>query len=320
MKKDDFNYILGILKKYAGWDLGEDKFFILDRKIYNFVREKGYATVEDLIAELRLGHKNLLWQVIEALTLSDTSFYRDYGVFQNFENHILPHIREANRGSKKLRIWSLGCSSGQETYSIAMAIRNKLKGVSDWDIKIIGTDLSTPSIAKAQKGIYSSFEVQMGLNARMIIDNFQQQENNQWQIRRELMNMVMFRRHNMLDEMIFPESFDIIFCRNVLRFFSEEAQQLMMNRIYHNQISGGFLYLGLGEKIAGMEEYYEPVNGMKCLYQGRIGIERRRSENVVKQASAGTDSEMPSFVRPDNLRPLASGPVRRVDPRGYDNK
>lgn len=319
MKKDDFEYILGLLKKYAGWSLGEDKYFIIDRKIYNFVREKGYPTVEDLVAELRMGQKPLLWKVIEALTLSDTCFYRDYNVFMNFENHILPHIREANRGSKKLRIWSLGCSSGQETYSIAIAIKNKLKAVGDWDIKIIGTDISTTSIAKAQKGLYSSFEVQMGLNARMIIDNFQP-EGNQWQIKREFMNMIEFRRYNMLDEMAFSEAFDIIFCRNVLRFFSEEAQRLMINHIYHNQISGGFLYLGVGEKVAGLDEYYEPVNGMKCLYQARIGVETHRlsADEVKKQASPNSD--MPSFVRPDNLRPLATGILRKVDPKGYDEK
>ncbi len=320
MKKDDFEYILSLLKKYAGWDLGEDKYFVIDRKIYNFVREKGYRSVEDLVAELRMGQKNLMWNVIEALTLSDTCFYRDYNVFMNFENYILPHIREANRGSKKLRIWSLGCSSGQETYSIAMAVKRKLKAVNDWDIKIIGTDISTGSIMKAQKGLYSSFEVQMGLSARMIIDNFQP-ERNQWQINRDLMDMVEFRRYNMLDEIAFSEDFDIIFCRNVLRFFAQDMQRLMINHIYHSQISGGFLYLGVGEKIAGMEEYFEPVNGMKCLYQGRIGIESHRmsAEEIKNQQEMKEIEEMPKFVRPENLRPLGTGTFRQVDPDKYGN-
>ena len=176
MKKDDFEYVLSLLKKYAGWELGEDKYFILDRKIYNFVREKNYSSVEDLIAELRLGQKTLLWQVIEALTLSDTCFYRDYKVFCGFENRILPYLRESNRGSRKIRIWSLGCSSGQETYSIAMSVKSRLFAASDWDVKIIGTDISTASVSKAQKGLYTQFEVQMGLNARMIINNFHQEK------------------------------------------------------------------------------------------------------------------------------------------------
>ena len=80
MKKSDFEYVLSLLRQYAGWDLSNDKYFIIDKKLYNFICEKGYASVEDLIAELKIGQKAMLWQVVEALTLSDTYFYRDYPV------------------------------------------------------------------------------------------------------------------------------------------------------------------------------------------------------------------------------------------------
>ena len=101
MRKSDYHYLLGLLKDNAGWDFDDDEYFIIDKKMYNFVREKGYASVEELIAELKMGQKALLWQVVEALALSETSFYRDYKVFKNFEDTILPHIRELNRGAKK---------------------------------------------------------------------------------------------------------------------------------------------------------------------------------------------------------------------------
>lgn len=100
MRKSDYHYLLGLLKDNAGWDFDDDEYFIIDKKMYNFVREKGYASVEELIAELKMGQKALLWQVVEALALSETSFYRDYKVFKNFEDTILPHIRELNRGAK----------------------------------------------------------------------------------------------------------------------------------------------------------------------------------------------------------------------------
>lgn len=103
MKKSDFEYVLSLLRQYAGWDLSNDKYFIIDKKLYNFICEKGYASVEDLIAELKIGQKAMLWQVVEALTLSDTYFYRDYPVFKAFENYLLPQLREINRSSKKLR-------------------------------------------------------------------------------------------------------------------------------------------------------------------------------------------------------------------------
>ncbi len=320
MKKSDFEYILGLLRKYAGWELSEDKYFVLDRKIYNFVREKNYSTVEDLIAELRMGQKTLLWQVIEALTLSDTCFFRDYKVFSGFENRILPHLREANRSARKLRVWSLGCSSGQETYSIAISIKNRLFAVSDWDIKIIGTDISTTSISKAQKGLYTSFEIQMGMNARTMIDNFHQ-DGDMWQVNRNIMEMVEFRRYNMLDDITFSDAFDIIFCRNVLRFFAPEIQSDMIRSIYKNQVPGGFLYLGMGENVVDLDKYYDPIRGMKCLYQAKLSvIKTETTSKTAQQAGESAPREapaMPKFVRPDNLKPLASGTLRKIDPGTY---
>ena len=320
MKKSDFEYILGLLRKYAGWELSEDKYFVLDRKIYNFVREKNYSTVEDLIAELRMGQKTLLWQVIEALTLSDTCFFRDYKVFSGFENRILPHLREANRSARKLRVWSLGCSSGQETYSIAISIKNRLFAVSDWDIKIIGTDISTTSISKAQKGLYTSFEIQMGMNARTMIDNFHQ-DGDMWQVNRNIMEMVEFRRYNMLDDITFSDAFDIIFCRNVLRFFAPEIQSDMIRSIYKNQVPGGFLYLGMGENVVELDQYYDPIRGMKCLYQAKLSvIKTETTPKTAQQARESVPREapaMPKFVRPDNLKPLASGTLRKIDPGTY---
>ena len=191
MKKSDFEYVLSLLRQYAGWDLSNDKYFIIDKKLYNFICEKGYASVEDLIAELKIGQKAMLWQVVEALTLSDTYFYRDYPVFKAFENYLLPQLREINRSSKKLRIWSLGCSTGQEAYSIAMAVKHKLLGIKDWNVNIIGTDISSYSIGKAQKGLFSQFDVQMGLNMRQILENFHQDQG-QWQLNDDILSMVEF--------------------------------------------------------------------------------------------------------------------------------
>ena len=313
MKKDDFEYLLELLKQYAGWELGEDKFFILDRKIYNFVREKDYPSVEDLIADLHQGQKNLLWQVIEALALSDTCFYRDYKVFSAFEGRILPYLREANRGSHRLRVWSLGCSSGQETYSIAISIKNRMFAISDWDIKLIGTDISTTSISKAQKGQYNQFEVQMGLNARTIIDNFHQ-EGEQWIINSEIKNMIEFRRYNLLDKVTFTEPFDVIFCRNVLRFFSKDKQAEALAMLYNNQIPGGFLYVGMGEELYGLERYYDKVKGMKCLYQAKIAAETTKPQSQeIKKPEEINAPKMPKFVRPDNLTSLSSGRIKKVN-------
>lgn len=315
MKKSDFEYILDLLRHYAGWDLSNDKYFIIDKKIYNYICEKGYASVEDLIAELKTGQKSVLWSVVEALTLSDTYFYRDYQVFKGFENYMLPQMREINRSSKRLHIWSLGCSTGQETYSIAMAVKRKLQGVKDWQLKITGTDISTYSIAKAQKGIYSQFDIQMGLNMRQILDNFHQEQNN-WAVNADLASMVEFRRYNLLDELTHTDKYDVIFCRYVLQYFPAELQKQLIAKIYSRQVEAGFLYIGLNETIAGLEEFYEPVTGMDCLYQAKLNISNPYggNESLIKteervSPQKNEDDGIPSFVRPEKLayrRPLMS--------------
>ena len=112
MKKSDFEYVLSLLRQYAGWDLSNDKYFIIDKKLYNFICEKGYASVEDLIAELKIGQKAMLWQVVEALTLSDTYFYRDYPVFKAFENYLLPQDRKSCRSCGKSTEVPKSCGYG----------------------------------------------------------------------------------------------------------------------------------------------------------------------------------------------------------------
>lgn len=293
MKKSDFEYILQLLKKYAGWELSANNYFLVDNKIYGLVCEKGYASSDELIQELRLGQKSMLWQVIEALTFSDTYFFRDYPVFNSFEKIILPRIREVNRSSKKLRIWSLGCSTGQETYSIAMSLLDNLQTVNDWNINILGTDISSPAVAKAQKGIYSLLEVQMGMDIRRIIKHFHKEGNN-WVINSDITNNIKFLRYNILDNLSNVEPFDIIFCRYLLCYFTKDKQKELIAKIHSYHAPAGFLYLGVHESIEGLDEYYEAVKGMPCLYQAKI-----KDTNKQNSASDKTNQpSMPTLQRP----------------------
>ena len=148
MRRQDYELLLDLLREHAGWEFDEEQYFVVDKKISNFIREKGYVSVEELITELKIGNRPLISQVVESMAFSDTSFYRDYDVFMRFEKSLLPNLRENNRARKKLRFWSLGCSSGQETYSIAFAIKRKFIGLDNWDINIVGTDISSLAISK----------------------------------------------------------------------------------------------------------------------------------------------------------------------------
>ena len=291
MKKSDFDYILQLLKRYAGWNLSAENYFLVDNKIYSFVCEKGYTGSDELIQELRLGQKSVLWQVVEALTMSDTYFFRDFAVFRSFEQIILPRLREVNRTSKKLRIWSLGCSTGQEAYSVSMSIADCLSAVNDWNVHILGTDICTNAISKAQRGIYNTLEVQMGMNIRRIMKHFHKEGEN-WVVNHNIAENVKFLRYNLLDNLSNVDPFDVIFCRYVLNYFDSEMQKQLIAKIHSYQVPAGFLYLGMHEEIAGLEEYYDKVAGIPCLYQAKIKKPHR------KQNESETSSVMPTLQRP----------------------
>jgi len=300
MRRQDFDFLVNLLKQHAGWDFNEGQYFVVDKRVSNFIREKGYASVEDLVAELRLGARPLVSQVVENLALSDTSFFRNYDVFQRFEKTVLPNLREINRAAKRLRIWSLGCSTGQETYSIAICVRRQFLGLKEWNIDIVGSDISSNAISKAQRGLYDNFEIQTGLNAKDILTYFHKEED-MWSVNDELRRMVEFRRYNMLDDITHGETFEVIFCRNVLRFFTPEHQREILSRLSKRQNRGGILYLGKNEHIPGIDEFYDRLSGFNGVYMSKgvkTVVERPRLSMSMPEEEAVA---MPRFVRPDGL-------------------
>ncbi len=299
MRQQDFEYLLDLLKQNAGWEFDETQYFIIDKKMTNFIREKNFATVEELVTELKTDNRILIAQVVEAIAFSDTSFFRDFDVFYRFQKVLLPTLKEKCRATKKLNIWSLGCSTGQEAYSIAMTINKTNKMFADWNINILGSDLSPIAISKAQRGLYNNFEVQMGLNARDILKYFSYQ-NEQWLVCDDIKNMVEFRRYNILEQAIVKSKFEVVFCRNVLRYFAPEYQEDILRRISEKQPQGGFLYIGKGEHIPAIEKFYYKLDANSGAYVA-IGNTSANISTGNLSISSSDDNTMPSFVRPKGL-------------------
>lgn len=298
MRKQDFTLLLNLLKENAGWEFNESQYFIIDKKMNNFIREKNYVSIDNLMDDLKNGNKNLISQVVEAMAFSDTSFFRNFDVFYQFENVVLPKLKEKCRASKKLNIWSLGCSTGQEAYSVAMSIDKNSKIFADWDVNILATDLSSIAISKAQHGVYSNFEVQTGLNAQMILQYFSQSGDN-WQVSDKIKKLIEFRKYNLLDEAIVKSKFEVVFCRNVLRYFTPELQDVLLKRISEKQPQGGYLYLGKGENISAIEKYYQKVDNSGVYMSIGNSLPDTSSGNL--SVNASDKDVLPSFVRPKGL-------------------
>lgn len=314
MRRQDFEFLINLLREHAGWEFDEEQYFVIDKKISNFIRERSYPSVEDLVSDLKVGSKALIAQVVESMAFSDTSFFRDFDIFKQFQEVLLPNIIDQNRSGKKLRFWSLGCSTGQETYSLAFCLQNKLTGIENWDIKVLGTDISSLAISKAQKALYNNFEVQMGLNARHVLQYFTQKDKD-WRVNDNLSKLVEFRRYNMLDKLTTNAQYEVIFCRNVLRYFAAEYQEEILNRISQVQTPDGILYLGKNEHIPCVSKYYDKIEGFSCAYISKNTSQNRSSlQNVSDIKAASGSASMPKFVRPNLMperRPLAADLIKK---------
>lgn len=294
MNESEFNYFVTLLKEKAGWQISDSDLFLFSSKLDNVMRKYNIMDVGTLISEMKKSPKVFLWQVIEALAPLNTSFYRNYRVVRAMENILFPYLLDNNYSTKRIKILCLGCSTGQEVYSIAMSIKKKIKDYKKWDIQLLGVDISSDAILKAQKGYYSQFEIQHGLNAKDIIENFKKVEG-YWQANQDLLDMVQFRRENIIFDDKSSEKYDLIFCRNVLNNFTVEMQKKVIESVYEHQGDGGFLFLGLGERISGLDDYYS-ASDMECIYKVEY-----KSKKAGKAVSS-IEPDMPTFQRPKKIR------------------
>ena len=168
--------------------------------------------------------------VVEALLNNETYFFRDRAPFDVLQRHALPELAQRRAKSKRLRIWSAGCSTGQEAYSLAMLFAEEPEKWRGWTIDILGTDVSTGCIDRARNGSYTQFEVQRGLGINQMIKWFEECADG-WRAVEELRRPIRFQVHNLLEQPPHPGGFDIVLCRNVLLYLSPEKKTLSFERL-----------------------------------------------------------------------------------------
>jgi chemotaxis protein methyltransferase CheR len=215
------------------------------------LRERGIASLDELITILVLGKEPTLSQmVVEALLNNETYFFRDRAPFDVLQRHALPELAQKRANSKRLRIWSVGCSTGQEVYSLSMLFAEEAEKWRGWTIDILGTDVSSSCIDRARCGSYSQFEVQRGLGINQMIKWFEECADG-WRAVEELRRPVRFQVHNLLEPAPHPGGFDIVLCRNVLLYLNPEKKAVSFERLAGAMAEDGWLMLGAGETVIG---------------------------------------------------------------------
>ena len=276
--------LAGLLEARTGQQLTMSRRWRIETALSSLLRERGIATLDELITILVMGKEPSLSQkVVEALLNNETYFFRDRAPFDLLQRYALPELAKLRHKSKRLRIWSAGCSTGQEVYSLAMLFAEEPQKWAGWTIDILGTDVSTGCIDRARHGIYSQFEVQRGLGINQMIRWFEECTDG-WRAVEPLRKPVRFQVHNLLEPPPHPGGFDIVLCRNVLLYLNPDKKTLAFERIAAAMAEDGWLMLGAGETVIGQTNKLGADLNARGLYrvigdgsrvEKRAGIDRR---------------------------------------------
>ena len=286
MTPSDYEFLRKVLKARSGLMLSADKHYLVESRLLPIARRQGLSNLTGLVAKLkRQDAEPHIVDVVEAMTTNESLFFRDKTPFDHFRETIMPAMMAARAPSKRIRIWCAAASTGQEPYSLAIALKEMGKDLRGWRIDIVATDINTEVLEKARSGIYSQFEVQRGLPVTMLIKYFSQ-VGELWQIAPEIRGMVKFQPFNLLQDFSSLGPFDVVFCRNVLIYFDQETKIDVLNRIDKVTERDGFLALGGAETVVGLTRAFKPVADKRGLYIPNMAGASRSESNVIRLVPA----------------------------------
>ncbi|WBO21449.1 CheR family methyltransferase [Sphingomonas abietis] len=263
--------LAGLLEARTGQQLAIGRRWRIDMALRPLIAKHGVPSLDELVHRLAAGRNAaLVDEAIEALLNHETFFYRDLNAFRLLDEQGLVRLQAARAASRRLRIWSAGCSTGQEAYTLAMMIADQPDRWRGWTIDILGTDLSPVAVERARLGRYSQFEIQRGLPVNQMLRRFDQ-DGEYWQATAPLRQAVRFRTHNLLAAP--PVGlFDVVLCRNVLLYFSSDVRSLVFGRIASAMAPDGLLMLGAGETVMGQTDAFVSDFEARGLYRKRVDI------------------------------------------------
>jgi chemotaxis protein methyltransferase CheR len=272
--------LAGLLEARTGQQLTMSRRWRIETALSALLRTRGIHSLDELITILVMGKEPaLVTQVVEALLNNETYFFRDRLPFDTLQAKLLPELRAARAGTRRLRIWSAGCSTGQEAYTLAMMFAEDPLKWQGWTIDIVGTDVSSAAIDRARAATYSQFEVQRGLAITQMIRWFEETADG-WRASEALRRTVRFQVHNLLEDRppAGDQGFDLALCRNVLLYLSPEKRTQAFDRLADALAPDGALMLGAGETVIGQTRRFAADRSVRGFYRlaEHEGADRRQ--------------------------------------------
>ena len=269
MDTDDLaiSIIAGLLEARTGQRLTDDRKWRIAPALSGLFRERGISSNQDLVVLLtQPDESSLAQEVVEALLNNETYFFRDRQVFDHIADRVLPQLAQARSRTKRLSIWSVGCSTGQEALSLAMTFAEQSAKWDGWTVEILGTDVSGSVVDFARAAPDSNFQFQRGLGVAQLLASFTETATG-WRARDSLREMVRYEVHNILNQPPYPGRFDLILCRNVLLYFDAPVRERAFARLSEALADDGRLILGGGETVLGRGGYFVPDEERQAVYR-----------------------------------------------------
>jgi chemotaxis protein methyltransferase CheR len=273
--------LAGLLEARTGQQLTMSRRWRIETALQSLMRERQINSLDQLVATLVAGREPALADaVVEALLNNETYFFRDRMPFDLLLGPVLSRLERARAKEKRIAIWSAGCSTGQEAYSIAMSFAEQKLRWHGWTIDILGTDISRSAVDQARGGVYSQFEVQRGLAVVQMMRWFDENPGQTWRISADIQRTVRFQVHSLVEPPPHPGRFDILLCRNVLLYFSPGMRRMAFARLAEAAADDAVLMLGAGETVIGQSDEFVTDPECRGLY-----VRARKAQAAVRAAS-----------------------------------
>ncbi|MEN6292816.1 MAG: protein-glutamate O-methyltransferase CheR [Methanobacterium sp.] len=261
---DEFNLIRELIYSQSGIVLSDKKKSLVAGRLQKVLKQYQLNNFNDYYNELNKDKSGaLLTELIDKISTNHTFFGRENDHFEYFKDIVLPELSKIKIESNNLdlRVWSAGCSTGEEAYTLAFIIREFFKNnYNKWDMGVLATDISSTVLSKAMQGIYDGSKFH-GFNSEWTLRYFKKIDDNKWEVIPEIKSEIVFRRFNLLTpKFCFKTQMDVIFCRNVMIYFDKQTRAAVIQNLYDTLTDGGYLFIGHSEAIDRTQTKFQYIS------------------------------------------------------------
>jgi chemotaxis protein methyltransferase CheR len=262
----DYAYLRELVLAQSANQIDPSRNALFDTRLTSIAQMAGASNLGDFISILKAGRPAHLHRAVaEAMTVNETSFFRDLQPFEMLRTVVIPSLMKERRTERRLRIWSAASSTGQEAYSLAMMIVENFPELAQWDVKIIGTDISRQVVDYAQRARYRRLEVNRGLAARLLV-KYMIRDGEEWQVCEQIRRMCSFQYANLCAPLLQLPEFDLVLLRNVLLYFPQHDRRTLFTDVYRKMMPDGYLLLGNAEQAEDSTSLFEVEFAANCYF------------------------------------------------------